>query len=83
MVTQSEIYLEFKAHLTSMATTAFCIPSALCLVGLTYFFQQDTSRLCKGYLTKKESDAVLYQMTWTPQSPDLNPIEMVLDELNH
>ncbi|CAJ0955310.1 unnamed protein product [Ranitomeya imitator] len=36
-----------------------------------------TSRLCKGYLTKKESDGVLHQMSWPPQSPDLNPIEMV------
>ncbi|RXN15934.1 piggyBac transposable element-derived 2-like protein [Labeo rohita] len=38
-----------------------------------------TSRLCKGYLTKKESDGVLRQMTWPPQSLDLNPIEMVWD----
>ncbi|XP_049329394.1 uncharacterized protein LOC125794037 [Astyanax mexicanus] len=37
-----------------------------------------TSRLCKGYLTKKESDGVLQQMTWPPQSPDLNPIKMIL-----
>ncbi|CAJ0928034.1 unnamed protein product [Ranitomeya imitator] len=35
-----------------------------------------TSRLCKGYLTKKESDGVLRQMTWPSQSPDLNPIGM-------
>ncbi|KAK6307621.1 hypothetical protein J4Q44_G00227690 [Coregonus suidteri] len=41
---------------------------------------QHTSRLCKGYFTKKESDGVLHQMTWLPQSPDLNPIEMVWDE---
>jgi hypothetical protein len=32
---------------------------------------QHTSRLCKGYLSKKESDEVLHQMTWPPQSPDL------------
>ena len=65
------IYLEFKAYLISMATTAFCsdMPSHLVLrlVGLSFVFQQDndpkhTSRLCKDYLTK-ESDGVLYQMT--------------------
>ncbi|KAL0191982.1 hypothetical protein M9458_010278, partial [Cirrhinus mrigala] len=38
--------------------------------------------LCKGYLTKKESDGVLRQMTWPPRSPDLNPIEMVWDEMD-
>uniref|UniRef100_A0AAZ3R2Q1 Tc1-like transposase DDE domain-containing protein n=2 Tax=Oncorhynchus tshawytscha TaxID=74940 RepID=A0AAZ3R2Q1_ONCTS len=43
---------------------------------------QHISRLSNGYLTKKESDGVLYQMSWPPQSPDLNPIEMVLDELD-
>ena len=41
-----------------------------------------TSRLCKGYLTKKESDGVLHQMSWSPQSTNLNPIEMVWDELD-
>ena len=41
------IYLEFKAHLTSMATTAFCSdtvqPSGLRLVGLSFNFQQDNA----------------------------------------
>ncbi|XP_071996534.1 F-box/LRR-repeat protein 17 isoform X4 [Engystomops pustulosus] len=41
-----------------------------------------TSRLCTGYLTKKDSDGVLCQMTWPPQSPDLNPIMMVWSELD-
>ncbi|XP_052393893.1 trichohyalin-like [Carassius gibelio] len=36
----------------------------------------------KGYLTKKESDGVLRQKTWPPQSPDLNPIQMVRGELD-
>jgi hypothetical protein len=35
-----------------------------------------TSRL------RKESDGVLHQMTWSPQSPYLNPTKMVYDELD-
>ena len=50
-------------------------------------FRQDsdpkhTSRLCKGYSTKRESDGVLGHMTWRPQSPDPNPLEMVWDEMD-
>ena len=33
-------------------------------------------------MTKKESDGVLHQMTWVPQSPHLNPIKMVSNELD-
>uniref|UniRef100_A0A0S7EPZ2 TCB1 n=1 Tax=Poeciliopsis prolifica TaxID=188132 RepID=A0A0S7EPZ2_9TELE len=58
------------------------IPSGLRLIGPSFNLQQEndpkhTSRLCKGYLSKKESDGVLRQMTWPLQSPDLNPIETV------
>ena len=85
-VTLSVIYLEFKAHLTSMATTSFCSDTQSHLVCALFFnrtMTQHTSRPCKGYLTKKESYAVLHQMTWSPQSSDLNPVDMVWDELNH
>ena len=90
LVTPSVIYLEFKAH-NSIATTAFCSDTplryAVCaLWDYHWFFNrtmtQHTSRLCKYYLTKKESDGVLHQMTWPPQSPDINPIEMVWYELD-
>jgi hypothetical protein len=43
---------------------------------------QHNARLGKSYLTKKESDGVLHQMTWPPQSPNLKPIEMVWDYLD-
>jgi hypothetical protein len=40
---------------------------------------QHTSRLCLGYFTM-ESDGMLHQMTWPPQSTDLNQVEVVWDE---
>ena len=65
----------------------YAIPLGLRLVGPSFVFQQDndpkhTCRLCKGKLTKW-SDGMLHQMTWSQQSPDLNPIQMVWDELDH
>ena len=45
----------------------YAIPSGLHLVGLSFVFNrtmtQHTSRLFMGYLTKKESDGVLHQIT--------------------
>ena len=80
LVTLSVIYLEFKAHLTSILQP-YTIQSGLRLVGLSFDFNRTitkhTSKLCKGYLTNKESDGVPHKMTWPPQSPDLNPFEMV------
>ena len=29
------------------------------------------------------NDGVLHQMTWPPQSPDINPMEMVWDDMDH
>ena len=53
------------------------IPSDLHLVGPSFVFQQDndpkyTSRLCKGYLTKKESDGV--RTRWP--GPHNHPIQL-------
>uniref|UniRef100_A0A3P8SU24 Tc1-like transposase DDE domain-containing protein n=1 Tax=Amphiprion percula TaxID=161767 RepID=A0A3P8SU24_AMPPE len=50
-----------------------------------FVLQQDndskhSSKLCQGYLDKKEE--VLRKMVWPPQSPDLSPNELVWDELD-
>ncbi|CDQ88708.1 unnamed protein product, partial [Oncorhynchus mykiss] len=66
--------------------SAFCSNAPSHLWDYHFFFNrtitQHTSRLCKGCLTKKESEGVLHQMPWPPQSTVLNPIEMVGDELD-
>ncbi len=36
-----------------------------------------TSKLCKSYLERKQSAGIMSVMEWPPQSPDLNPIELL------
>ncbi len=41
------------------------------------FGQYHTSKLCKSYLERKQSAGIMSLMEWPPQSPDLNPTELL------
>ena len=78
-ILKSEQYKSILVH--------HAVPSGLALIGQNFVFQQDndpkhTSKICKTYLDKKEHEHVLKVMKSLAQSPDLNLIEKLWEELD-
>lgn len=79
--------MQINVSLKKDITINNAVPFGKSLIGCEFVLQQDNDpkhsyELCRGYANRKEKCGELKNMIWLRQSPDLNPTELLWDELD-